>query len=445
MHGFGVRVYASGRKTFTVRYTLHGHQQRTSIGVYRNERGIVGGEIGFAAARVEAERIISEARNGRDPFVSARLLRKADITTFDGLCQRYLEDPAPGRQGRVLREATRVGMTRIINRELIPMWGLRDPNEIQSEEIEAWTRGIAIGHRRAKAAPYLANRAFDYMAMIYSWAIRRRLLRYTPFVKLEKPFVEQRRSRTFSNDELRRLFAALEHAPKQIAGLWLMLFYTGNRLRETLRMEWSWIDREKKHLVLPAAITKNHREHLVPLVPGACKLLDMLKSLSGESPHVFPGPDGRALNWVQRACASVMRRAGIEDGRHHDTRRVLQTNMAEMRVPPHVADMILNHAVKGAPRSRQHYDIHHYIPEKREALTQWVRRLTKVLGRDPNDVMKPDRKGYQGRGAARRLGRRESYKERKARLAAQGRDLSAERRESRRRSLQATQRQSTAA
>lgn len=212
-----------------------------------------------------------------------------------------------------------------------------------------------------------------------------------------------------------------------------MLFYTGNRLRETLRMEWSWIDREKKHLVLPAAITKNHREHLVPLVPAACKLLDMLKDLSGESPYVFPGPRGGALNWVQRACGNVMRTAGIEDGRHHDTRRVLQTNMAEMRVPPHVADMILNHAVKGAPKSRQHYDIHHYIPEKREALTQWVRRLTKVLGRDPNDIMRSQRKGYQGNGIARRLGRQESYGERKARLAAQGRDLSAERRENRRR------------
>jgi len=36
------------------------------------------------------------------------------------------------------------------------------------------------------------------------------------------------------------------------------------------------------------------------------------------------------------------------------------------------------------PRSRQHYDVHHYIPEKREALTQWVKRLTKILGYDPN-------------------------------------------------------------
>src|SRR6266511_2663783 len=362
---------------------------------------------GYASARAEAERIISEARNGRDPFISTALLKKADISTFEGLCTRYLDDPAPGRRGRVLSEATRDGMTRIVNRELIPVWGARDPNSIQSEEVEAWVRGIASGHGRKKAAPYLANRSFDYMAMLYSWAIRRRLMRYTPFVGLDKPFAEQKRTRTFGNDELRRLFDALKQAPKQIAGLWLMLFYTGNRLRETLKMEWSWIDREKKYVVLPGAVTKNKREHLVPLVPKAMKLLEVLKDLSGDSPHVFPGPTGDPMNWVQKACARIMTKAGIEDGRHHDTRRVLQTNMAEMGVPPHVADMILNHAVKDAPKSRQHYDT--------------------------NAVMKAERSGFQGKGPARRLGRAEPYRERKARLAAEGRDLGAERSELRQR------------
>ncbi len=36
-----------------------------------------------------------------------------------------------------------------------------------------------------------------------------------------------------------QLFEALKKAPKKIADLWLMLFYTGNRQRETLKMEWS--------------------------------------------------------------------------------------------------------------------------------------------------------------------------------------------------------------
>jgi integrase len=422
LRGFGVRVAASGRKTFTVRYVLHGKQLRHDIGIYEVT-------IGYAAARAEGERIISEARNGRDPFASTALLKKADISTFAGLCSKYLADPAPGRKGRVLSEVTRTGMTRIINKELIPVWGARDPNGIQPEEVEAWVRGVASGDGRKKPAPYLANRSFDYMAMVYSWAIRRRLMKYTPFVGLDKPFAEQKRTKSFSNDELRRLFEALKEAPKQIAGLWLMLLYTGNRLRETLKMEWSWIDREKKYVVLPSEVTKNKREHLVPLVPKAMTLLETLKELSGESPHVFPGPTGDPMNWVQKACARIMTRAAIADGRHHDTRRVLQTNMAEMGVPPHVADMILNHAIKDAPKSRQHYDTHHYIPEKREALIQWVARLRKVLGYDPNMVLKVDRSGFQGKGQARRLGRPETYRERKVRLAAAGRDLGAERRQ----------------
>jgi hypothetical protein len=160
----------------------------------------------------------------------------------------------------------------------------------------------------------------------------------------------------------------------------------------------------------------------------------VLKELAGESPYVFPGPRGTAMNWVQKACDRVMERAGIEDGRHHDTRRVLQTNMAEMGVPPHIGDMILNHAVTDAPKSRQHYDLHHYIPEKRQALIQWARRLTKVLGYEPNQVMKSERKGYQGKGPARRLDGQEAYADRKNRLAAVGRDLNAERRSHRRQS-----------
>lgn len=157
----------------------------------------------------------------------------------------------------------------------------------------------------------------------------------------------------------------------------------------------------------------------------------MVKGLAPNSPYVFPGPNGQPLNWVHKASGKVLDAAGIEDGRHHDTRRVVQTNMAELGVAPHVADMVLNHAVKGAPRSRAHYDMHHYIPEKRDALTLWVHRLTEILGHDPNDVMKAERIGYQGRGPARKLGKRESYRDRKARLAAQGRDLAAERRERR--------------
>ena len=65
--GFGVRVYASGVKVFTVRYRLLKKQCRKDIGVYRNRRGVVGEEITFTATRVEAERILSQVWPSRQP------------------------------------------------------------------------------------------------------------------------------------------------------------------------------------------------------------------------------------------------------------------------------------------------------------------------------------------------------------------------------------------
>jgi hypothetical protein len=104
----------------------------------------------YASARAEAERVISEARNSRDPLISAALLKQADIPGFEGLCRRDLEDPAPGRKGCALSEVARVGMTRIINKELIPAWGARNPNSIQPEEIE-------VSHGVWPAAPLRAS------------------------------------------------------------------------------------------------------------------------------------------------------------------------------------------------------------------------------------------------------------------------------------------------
>ena len=47
LRGFGVRVAASGRRTFTVRYVFQGDQLRRDIGVYQVTTG-------YASARAEA-------------------------------------------------------------------------------------------------------------------------------------------------------------------------------------------------------------------------------------------------------------------------------------------------------------------------------------------------------------------------------------------------------
>lgn len=368
LKGFGLRVASSGRKTFTVRYVVRGFRRRKDLGVY-------GVTTTYLEARTEAERIISEARNGRDPEMSTMLLKRNNISDFHGLCDAYMEQRLPE-----LRPATQQGMGRIIRKELVPVWGARDPQSIQPEEVDDWA------HRLARRAPYLANRSFDYMSVIYGWAIKRRMLRYTPFIGLTKPHREEARTRVFDNAELSSIFDALRQAPPQTSAIWLMLFYTGNRLREVLRMEWAWINIEEQYLLLPAAVTKNKREHVVPLVTPAMELLLELRRQSAGSPYVFPGPKGKPLNWVQKAAERLLAAAQIKDGRHHDIRRTMATAMAKDGIEPSIIDMTLNHVPPGQKLHRV-YNTYNYIPEKRAALERWVARLMTVLGGEPNSVM----------------------------------------------------------
>ncbi len=60
---------------------------------------------------------------------------------------------------------------------------------------------------------------------------------------------ENKSTRLFNNEELRRIVGSLKQAPKQMVGLWLTLFYAGNLLRETLKMQRSWIDWERNYLL----------------------------------------------------------------------------------------------------------------------------------------------------------------------------------------------------
>jgi integrase len=436
--GFGVRVASSGRKTFTVRYSLHGKQHRKDLGIY-------GMTIGLADARIEAACILTEAGNGRDPEVSAKILKRSGIADFKGLCERFLEERLPD-----LREATATELTRIINVELIPAWGSRDANTILADEVDLWARGIA------KRAPYVGNRCFEFMRLVYNHSIKRRLLRYTPFIGLERPHPKEVvRSRTFRDDEVRAIFEALRADPKQMAGLWILLFLTGNRLRETLKTEWAWISDRDKYLVLPETITKNARDHLVPLVPTAIKVLAELKALETRaldaqkergkkpkdpSPYALPGPAGTPMHWAQKSAERVWASSGLQDARLHDIRRTVSTGLAKLGVAEEIIERVLNHTRPDQKLVRT-YNTYQYNPEKRGALQAWERELRRILGFSPLEIMKEERKGYQGKGPARQVGRRETWADRRQRLEATGRELAAEHRAGqRRRRIETTRR-----
>ena len=81
--------------------------------------------------------------------------------------------------------------------------------------------------------------------------------------------------------------------------------------------------------------------------PGAIK----------DNPSSIPVP-----SWHPKSGSA----AGIDDFFFHAIRHTVETKMAELRIPPHIRDLLLDHVP--ARGSGAGYDKWHYEPEMREAL-----------------------------------------------------------------------------
>ena len=62
----------------------------------------------------------------------------------------------------------------------------------------------------AKDAPIMANRVLASVRKMYNWAIGQDLVENNPCFKLPAPSKERRRDRVLTNEELKRVWLALE-------------------------------------------------------------------------------------------------------------------------------------------------------------------------------------------------------------------------------------------
>jgi integrase len=66
---------------------------------------------------------------------------------------------------------------------------------------------------------------------------------------------------------------------------------------------------------------------------------------------------------------------GLEPFTIHDFRRTARTQLAELGVAPHVAELCLNHKPKGIEAT---YNRHSYFSERRAALESWATVLAQT-------------------------------------------------------------------
>ncbi|MGI8568512.1 MAG: tyrosine-type recombinase/integrase [Methylocella sp.] len=319
--GFGVRVRASGSRSFVAAYRLGGRNtpwRRVTIAAV--------GSMTVDSARKEAERIIAGARLGQDR--AAQKARKRAEMTVAQVCDLYLAEGCETKKASTL--ATDRGR---IERHIKPLLGKRLIGEVARAEIEKFMRDVANGKTAADVKTRLhgraiveggkgtASRTVGLLGGIFSFAVSRHLRPDNP-VRGVKRYPDKKGETFLSPAELARLGEALGAAEASGANyaavaVIRLLAFTGARKGEVASLRWSEIDLERGYLRLGDSKTG---AKVIPLGAPAIEVLAGLPRIDGAQ-FVFPAATGgAAFQGVDKVWRKVRAAANFPALRLHDLR-----------------------------------------------------------------------------------------------------------------------------
>ena len=158
------------------------------------------------------------------------------------------------------------------------------------------------------------------------------LIADNPVLAVRKPTLHNERTRSLSDDELRRLMAACrESESSYLLEAVTLALTTGARQQEVMTLEWRDLDFEAKTVTF--RVTKTREVRVVALADVAAGLLRPRSGVG--TALVFPAPpDPRRPDRppapvdLRSAWETALRRAEIEDFRWHDLRHSAASTLA---------------------------------------------------------------------------------------------------------------------
>jgi integrase len=240
-----------------------------------------------------------------------------------------------------------------------------------------------------------AAKALQYLKRLFDYAMTRHLIAANPAAPFGWRDIGGKlgpRSRVLSRNELVNLFAAMNDTPNfpfYVRAAVKLLLLLGSRKSELIQAKWDEFDLEKAVWRIPAERTKTDAPIRIPLAPSAVMELEALK-LKSWNAYVFPvirQAPGKTTGYMGDATinAALYRlQSDVDPFTVHDLRRTCRTHLAAIGIPPHIAEICLNHKLKGLTAV---YDVHDYFNERRAALESWAAVLSACEAGDADKII----------------------------------------------------------
>jgi integrase len=262
-------------------------------------------------ARGEALRILGLKASGQDP-ASERDRQKGVITVAElgaRFLKQYVQQHCKPRTAEEYRRA--------VEQFIDPALGHYRINDLTRADVARF-------HHDLRNRPYQANRAIAVLSKMMNlaeqWGLRNDGINPCKHVK---KYREAKRERYLTNEEMKRLGAALTDAQATnaenpfVLGAIALLMLTGARLTEILTLKWEHVDVEQGVLRLPDSKTGKKLIYLNAAAIGLLRIMPRMR----DNPYVIAGgrPRARLIN-LQKPWRRIRAKAGLNDVRIHDLR-----------------------------------------------------------------------------------------------------------------------------
>lgn len=262
LEGFGVRVQASGRKVYVVRYRVQ-DSKRTQ----RKQNVARCSDMPPEKARELARKVFAQVAEGQDPLQSRR--ESVEAPTIADLCDRFLKEHSrPFKKPRsVEHDESKIKLY------IKPSIGNRKVRDITKADILALHGSLSEKPATANQVLALLSKAFN-LAEDWEW----RDTNTNPCRRVKKYAINEREL-ILTPDQIRAMTQALDKLVAEneirqpMADLVRLLMLTGCRLREIMHAKTAWVDRERNLLLLPDSKTGQRK---IALSPAALQIIDAM-------------------------------------------------------------------------------------------------------------------------------------------------------------------------